>query len=123
LLSVYSFIDIFIDIYCEVQMGMILPDPNGVANLDSFTFWETQLKNDRIILNQVDRAIAAFTNDLAETQGIQEYTIDTGQDKQTVKRSDLASLYSWRQKLVAEINQLTDTLYGKSRWSQVVPGY
>ena len=104
-------------------MGMLLPDPNGVANLDSFTFWETQLKNDRIILNQVDRAIAAFTNDLAETQGIQEYTIDTGQDKQTVKRSDLTSLYSWRQKLVAEINQLTDTLYGKSRWSQVVPGY
>ena len=104
-------------------MGMLLPDPNGVANLDSFTFWETQLKNDRIILNQVDRAIAAFTNDLAETQGIQEYTIDTGQDKQTVKRSDRASLYSWRQKLVAEINQLTDTLYGKSRWSQVVPGY
>lgn len=104
-------------------MGMLLPDPNSVANLDSFTFWETQLKNDRIILNQVDRAIAAFTNDLAETQGIQEYTIDTGQDKQTVKRSDLASLYSWRQKLVAEINQLTDALYGRSRWSQVVPGY
>lgn len=104
-------------------MGMLLPDPNGVANLDFFTFWETQLKNDRIILNQVDRAIAAFTNDLTETQGIQEYTIDTGQDKQTVKRSDLASLYSWRQKLVAEINQLTDALYGKSRWSQVVPGY
>jgi hypothetical protein len=123
LLSIYSFIDIFIDIFCEVQMGMLLPDPNGVTNLDSFTFWETQLKNDRIILNQVDRAIAAFTNDLAETQGIQEYTIDTGQDKQTVKRSDLTSLYSWRQKLVAEINQLTDALYGRSRWSQVVPGY
>ena len=102
---------------------MLLPDPNGVANLDSFTFWETQLKNDRIILNQVDRAIAAFTNDLAETQGIQEYTIDTGQDRQTVKRADIGTLISQKQRLLAEINQLTEALYGSGRWSQVIPGY
>lgn len=100
-------------------MGMLLDDPNGVAGLDTFTYYETQLKNDKILLNHIDRAIAA----LSATDGVQEYTIDTGQDRQTVKRSDIGSLISQKQRLLAEINQLTNALYGQSRWSQVVPGW
>ncbi|MBQ3746367.1 MAG: hypothetical protein II863_03020 [Kiritimatiellae bacterium] len=104
-------------------MGMLLDDPNGVADIDMRTYWENQLKNDKIILSQVDRAIAVFNQHLVDSGGVQEYTIETGQDRQTVRRSDLASLYSWRQRLVAEINQLSNALYGGSRWSQVLPGY
>lgn len=100
-------------------MGMLLDDPHGVTKLDSYTYYETQLKNDKILLNQIDRAIAA----LSESDGIQEYTIDTGQDRQTVKRADIGTLIAQKQRLLAEINQLTEALYGSGRWSQVIPGY
>ena len=100
-------------------MGMLLDDPHGVTKLDSYTYYETQLKNDKILLNQIDRAIAA----LSASGGIQEYTIDTGQDRQTVKRADIGTLIAQKQRLLAEINQLTEALYGSGRWSQVIPGY
>ena len=48
-------------------MGMLLDDPHGVTKLDSYTYYETQLKNDKILLNQIDRAIAA----LSASDGIQ----------------------------------------------------
>lgn len=100
-------------------MSMLLDDPHGVTKLDSYTYYETQLKNDKILLNQIDRAIAA----LSASDGIQEYTIDTGQDRQTVKRADIGTLIAQKQRLLAEINQLTESLYGSGRWSQVIPGY
>ena len=103
-------------------MGMLLDDPNGVADLDMRSYWENQLKNDKVLLNEVDRAIMFFLSPDG-ANGTVEYTIDTGQDRQTVKRSELVSLYSWKQRLVAEINQLSNALYGGSRWSQVLPGY
>ena len=100
-------------------MSMLLDDPHGVTKLDSYTYYETQLKNDKILLNQIDRAIAAHS----ASDGIQEYTIDTGQDRQTVKRADIGTLIAQKQRLLAEINQLTEALYGSGRWSQVIPGY
>ena len=100
-------------------MSMLLDDPHGVTKLDSYTYYETQLKNDKILLNQIDRAIAA----LSASDGIQEYTIYTGQDRQTVKRADIGTLIAQKQRLLAEINQLTEALYGSGRWSQVIPGY
>lgn len=100
-------------------MGMLLDDPHGVTKLDSYTYYETQLKNDKILLNQIDRAIAA----LSANDGIQEYTIDTGQDRQTVKRADIGTLIAQKERLLAEIDQLTEALYGSGRWSQVIPGY
>lgn len=101
---------------------MLLDDPNGVADLDMRSYWKTQLKNDKILLNEVDRAIMLFlSSDGAD--GVQEYTIDTGQDRQTVKRSDLSMLNSWKQRLVAEINALTKSLYGGNGLRQIIPGY
>lgn len=100
-------------------MGMLLDDPDGIAGMDMRTYYETQLRNDKILLNQIDRAIVA----VSAADGIQEYTIDTGQDRQTVKRADIGSLIAQKQRLLAEINQLTEALYGSSRWSQVIPGY
>ena len=98
---------------------MLLDDPDGIAGMDMRTYYGTQLRNDKILLNQIDRAIVA----VSAAEGIQEYTIDTGQDRQTVKRADIGSLISQKQRLLAEINQLTEALYGSSRWSQVIPGY
>ena len=103
-------------------MGMLLDDPNEVAKIQGCDFWSQTLQNDKILLDGINRAIIAFTS-VTGADGISEYTIETGQDRQTVKRTDLASLYARRDKLIDEINRIEDALYGGSRWSQVVPGY
>lgn len=103
-------------------MGMLLDDPNKVAGIGGVDFWVQTLQNDKILLDGINRAIVAFTSS-SGADGITEYTIDTGQDRQTVKRTDLASLYARRKELIDEINRIEDALNGPSRWSQVVPGY
>lgn len=103
-------------------MGMLLDDANGVADVRGRDFWVATLQNDKILFDGINRAILAFTS-ASGADGIAEYTIDTGQDRQTVKRTDLASLYARRDSLVDEIARLERELYGGSRWTQVVPGY
>lgn len=103
-------------------MGMVLEDTNGVAGVSGLDFWSATLQNDKILLDGINRAIVAFTSS-SGADGIAEYTIDTGQDKQTVKRTDLASLYARRKELIDEINRIEAALNGPSRWTQVCPGY
>lgn len=103
-------------------MGMLLDDPNKVGGITGIDFWTQTLQNDKILLDGINRAIVAFTSS-SGADGIVEYTIDTGQDRQTVKRTDLASLYARRDKLIDEINRIERTLYGGSKWTQVVPGF
>lgn len=90
--------------------SMLLPGAENFLNKSSRDLWTEQLANDRLILSQVDAAISAFTQYTLEENGISEYTIDTGQDRQTVKRDNLQSLYSWRTRLVSEIAQLERSL-------------
>ncbi len=101
---------------------MLLEDPNGVAGVQGRDFWEATLQNDKILLDGINRAIVAFTSSTG-ADGIAEYTIDTGQDRQTVKRTELASLYARRDALLEEIARLEASLFGGSRWRQVIPGY
>lgn len=103
-------------------MGMLLEDVNKVGNIRGVEFWENTLKNDKVLLDGINRAIVAFTSS-SGADGIVEYTIDTGQDRQTVKRTDLASLYARRDKLIDEINRIEEALYGGRKWSQVIPGF
>ena len=103
-------------------MGMLLDDTNKVSEIRGAEFWSITLKNDKILLDSINRAIVAFTSP-SGLDGITEYTIDTGQDRQTVKRSDLSTLYSKRTELIDEINRIEASLYGGSRFSQVIPGY
>lgn len=104
-------------------MSMLLDDPHGVTKLDSYTYYETQLKNDQLLLNQVDRAILVLMKRVQTSEGTGEYTIDTGQDRQTVKPADLPYLNQWKKTLLDEIARLSNALYGAGRWSQVIPGY
>lgn len=101
---------------------MQLDDPHEVGGVCGREFWAATLKNDKILLDGINRAIVAFTS-ASGADGIAEYTIDTGQDRQTVKRTDLASLYARREALVKEIAKLERELCGGSRWTQIVPGY
>ena len=103
-------------------MGMLLDDVNQVGEVRGVEFWQNTLRNDKVLLDQINRAIVAFASS-SGADGIVEYTIDTGQDRQTVKRTDLASLYARRDKLIEEINKIEEALYGGRRWSQVIPGF
>ncbi len=103
-------------------MGMQLEDPNEVANVGGRDFWIITLRNDKILLDGLNRAIFAFTS-TSGADGVQEYTIDSGQDRQTVKRTDLATLYARRDKLIDEINRIERALNGGDHWKQVIPGY
>lgn len=103
-------------------MGMLLDDPNGVAGYAGREFWAATLKNDKILLDGLNRAILAFTS-ASGADGVQEYTIDSGQDRQTVKRTELATLYARRDKLIDEIDRIERALNGGDHWKQVIPGY
>ena len=104
-------------------MGMLLDESGEIAGMDMRTYYENQLQNDKYILNQIDKAISVLMRRIQTSEGVGEYTIDTGQDKQTVKTGDLSYLQSWRKSLLSEIDSLSRALYGPSGWTQIVPGY
>ena len=85
--------------------SMALIDPS--FNNDSpQQFWEDELNNARRLLYEIEKAILYFTQEALSCGGVQEYTIDTGQDRQTVKRSDLSSLYIRHKELLNTISIL-----------------
>ena len=102
---------------------MLLPGAEKYLNKDSRDLWTEQLANDRLILGEIDAAIAYF-NSPEGADVIAEYTIDTGQDRQTVKRTDISNLMSWRSKLIAEIAQLERSLgMNGCAARRIVPGF
>ena len=102
---------------------MLLPGAEKYLNKSSRDLWTEQLANDRLILGQLDAAIAYF-NSPEGADGISEYTIDTGQDRQTVKRTDIDNLMNWRARLIAEVAQLERSLgMNGCAARRIVPGY
>lgn len=86
-------------------MALIDPSFNNDSPLQ---FWKDELNNARRLLYEIEKAILYFTQESLASGGVQEYTIDTGQDRQTVKRSDLSSLYI-RQKELLNIISILET--------------
>ena len=84
---------------------MALIDPS-FNNDNPLQFWEDELNNARRLLYEIEKAILYFTQEALSSGGVQEYTIDTGQDRQTVKRSDLSSLYIRHKELLNTISIL-----------------
>ncbi|MBQ9238475.1 MAG: hypothetical protein IJ191_04060 [Treponema sp.] len=102
---------------------MLLPGAEKYLNKSSRDLWTEQLANDRLILSQIDAAIVYF-NSPEGADGISEYTIDTGQDRQTIKRTDIGNLMSWKNRLVSEIAQLERSLgLNGSAARRIVPGF
>lgn len=64
-----------------------LDDPDGVGELASCDFWDDQLFNLKVLLNNVLKAIDALT-----LGSHASYELDTGQSKQRVTRLDLDRL-------------------------------
>lgn len=69
-------------------------------------FWSDELENAKIILIEVEKAIMALTSDMASSGGVQSYTLNTGQDSQTVTRADISQLYAKREALLKSIDDL-----------------
>ncbi|MBR4159930.1 MAG: hypothetical protein IKT97_07775 [Spirochaetia bacterium] len=88
---------------------------NGSTRQTSVEFWRDELQNARTLLVKVEQAIFALNS------GVQEYTIDTGQTRQTVKRSDLDQLRAQRNDLLGQIAALESRLGISPRSPQVVP--
>ena len=84
---------------------MALIDPS-FSNDSLLQFCEDELNNTRRLLYEIEKAILYFTQEALSSGGVQEYTIDTGQDRQTVKRSDLSSLYIRQKELLNIISIL-----------------
>lgn len=91
---------------------------------DSQSFWEDELANSRTLLEQLDRAIYALSMSVTSSEGVVEYTLDTGQNRQTVKRADLPQLQNQRNSLLNTIDMLERKLglHG-SPCRQIVPGF
>ena len=85
--------------------SMALIDPS-FSNDSPLQFWKDELNNARRLLYEIEKAILYFTQESLASGGVQEYTIDTGQDRQTVKRSDLSSLYIRHKELLNIISIL-----------------
>lgn len=85
--------------------SMALIDPS-FGNDTPLQFWQDELNNAQRLLYEIEKAILYFTQEALSSGGVQEYTIDTGQDRQTVKRSDLSSLYVRHKELLNTISIL-----------------
>ena len=85
-------------------MPIIDPDHPALSG-DSEQFWKDELSNSRILLFELDKAIQALTK-----KEIRQYTINTGQDAQTVTRQDLPQLYVRRAELIKQIAELETEL-------------
>jgi hypothetical protein len=98
---------------------MVIEKDNPAAGEDSESFWRSELANCRILLNQIDKALYQLMN-----TGITEYSINTGQNSQTVKRADIPGLMQRRDALLCQIQVLESRLQiGGSHVAQVVPGF
>lgn len=98
---------------------MLIDENNPAAKESSETTWRDMLANAKILLAAIDGAILAFT-----TSGISEYSLNTGQDSQTVKRTDLASLMLRRKDLINQIAILEARFgIGASVARRFVPGF
>ena len=99
---------------------MALIDPS-FNNDNPLQFWEDELNNARRLLYEIEKAILYFTQEALSSGGVQEYTIDTGQNRQTVKRSDLSSLYIRQKELLNQIAILESRVRSTGGAMRVLP--
>ena len=99
---------------------MSLLDESHSSNTQtSLEYWEDELKNSRVLLFKINEAINTISSG-----SHQEYTLDTGQSRQTVKRVDLPQLIQQRDNLIGKIRQLELYLReGRPNVKQVRPDW
>jgi hypothetical protein len=100
-------------------MALIEPGNPAVFGNEK-QFWEDQLKNTRVLLFELDKAILALERGEEES-----YTVDTGQTNFTVRRQNLPELIRQRASLISQmqsINTAIETIDSAGgNFVQVVP--
>lgn len=81
-------------------MSIIDPD-NEIISESSSDYWNNELINTRILLNEINKAILSLSLGTH-----QSYELDTGQSRQRVTRIDLDRLKSSREDLLSQIHDL-----------------
>jgi hypothetical protein len=95
-------------------MALIDAEHPSVAE-SSRQFWENELANSRILLADVNARIHKLE--------IEDFSLDTGQNSQRVKRSALDSLINTRVKLIEQIKELeTELGLGTPETGQLIQG-
>jgi hypothetical protein len=85
-------------------MALIEPENPAVSGNEK-QFWEDQLKNTRILLFELDKAILALERGEEES-----YTVDTGQTTFTVHQKNLPELIRQRASLISQMGSISATL-------------
>jgi hypothetical protein len=83
---------------------------------DSDSYWAGRIATVKAIIAKYDDALLQFS-----TSAIQEYTLDTGQTRQTVTKANIASLRDTRSELLNELASLEARVCG--RGVRVIPGF
>ena len=79
----------------------VIDPTNPINDETSCEYWQNELKNSRILLYEINKAIQALT-----TGGHQSYQLDTGQSSQRVTRFNLNELVAQREALIGQIADL-----------------
>jgi hypothetical protein len=101
-------------------MALIAEDHPALSG-DHGQYKLDEYNNSRILLYDLNKLINTL-----EKKEIQHYTINTGQDSQTVTRYNLSELYVQRDTLIKRIDQLAEELgitEPKQKIFQVVPSW
>jgi hypothetical protein len=85
-------------------MALIEPENPAISGNEK-QFWEDQLKNTRILLFELDKAILAL-----ERGSEDSYTLDTGQTTFTVHQKNLPELIRQRASLVSQMESISATI-------------
>ena len=81
-------------------------DPgNEILNESSCEYWQNELMNLRILLNEIDKGILTILQ-----TGIESYKIDTGQSSQSTTRHSIFQLKEMRTTLMSQIDDLESKL-------------
>ena len=94
----------------------LIDDSSPANDQTSREYWEDELKNSRILLYEINKAIQVLSSG-----NHQSYTLDTGQSRQTVTRLDLNSLFLQRDNLINQISNLENKLGYSKSVKQVIP--
>jgi hypothetical protein len=77
---------------------MLIQEDHQAVNQSPRQFWQDELDNARVLLADVNRRIHALE--------IESYSVNTGQNATSAKRSDLNVLIASRERLLKQISEL-----------------
>lgn len=80
--------------------------------------WEDQLKNLRILLYEIQKGILTIIQ-----QGHSQYSLNTGQSEQTVRRLSLSELKDMQIDVINQIDELEKLLGVRENVRQICPGW